>query len=76
MICISLVKWGNLQPGQGAFGHNVGGYDAGYYGYIFAPVYHGRVRDSFKKDPLGAALEKLYWDKNLLVGGSREETTT
>jgi hypothetical protein len=30
----------------------------------------------FKKGPLGAALEKLYRDKNRLVGGSREETAT
>jgi hypothetical protein len=26
-----LVKGGNLQPGQGTFGDNVGGYDAGHY---------------------------------------------
>jgi hypothetical protein len=30
----------------------------------------------FKKDPLGAALVKLYRDKNPLVGGGCEETTT
>jgi hypothetical protein len=30
----------------------------------------------FKKGPLGAALGKLYRDKNRLVGGSREETAT
>ena len=28
---ISLVKGGD-KPGQGTFGHIVGGYDAGYYG--------------------------------------------
>ena len=29
---ISLVKGGAYKPGQGAFGHIAGGYDAGYYG--------------------------------------------
>ena len=29
---ISLVKVGKPGPGQGAFGHITGGYDAGYYG--------------------------------------------
>lgn len=29
---ISLVQGGAYQPGQGTFGHIVGGYDAGYYG--------------------------------------------
>ncbi|KAJ8584101.1 hypothetical protein M405DRAFT_480812 [Rhizopogon salebrosus TDB-379] len=76
MICVSLVKGGNLQPGQGAFGHNVSGYDAGYYGYILAPVYRGRARGSFQEGSIGAALGKLYRDKNRLVGGSREETAT
>jgi hypothetical protein len=30
----------------------------------------------FKNDPLDASLRVLYWDKNPLVGGSREETAT
>lgn len=29
---ISLVQGGAYKPGQGTFGHIVGGYDAGYYG--------------------------------------------
>jgi len=34
---ISLVKGGKAQPGQGTFGHIVGGYDAGYYGWVTVP---------------------------------------
>jgi Zn-dependent oligopeptidase len=30
---VSLVKGGKLSAGQGSFGHIVGGYDAGYYGW-------------------------------------------
>jgi len=72
---ISLVKGGKAQPGQGTFGHIVGGYDAGYYGYTYSLVFAADMYATvFKKDPLDAALGKLYRDKILLVGGSREET--
>ncbi|KAJ8581437.1 hypothetical protein M405DRAFT_751798, partial [Rhizopogon salebrosus TDB-379] len=66
---ISIVKGGDLQPGQGISRHGVSGYDADYYGYsttslcLPADVY----ATFFKKDPFEA-------DKNRLVGGSREET--
>lgn len=31
---VSLVKGGRRSAGQGSFGHIVGGYDAGYYGWV------------------------------------------
>ncbi|OJA10579.1 hypothetical protein AZE42_04632 [Rhizopogon vesiculosus] len=72
---ISLVKGGKAQPGQGTFGHIVGGYDAGYYGYTYSLVFAADMYATvFKKDPLDPALGKLYRDKIILVGGSREET--
>lgn len=41
------------------------------YSLVFAADMYATV---FKKDPLDPALGKLYRDKILLVGGSREET--
>ncbi|KAH7913358.1 hypothetical protein BJ138DRAFT_1002435 [Hygrophoropsis aurantiaca] len=71
---ISLVKGGKVLPGQGTFGHIVGGYDAGYYGYTYSLVFAADMYATiFKKDPLEPAFGKLYRDKILLVGGSREE---
>jgi hypothetical protein len=36
----------------------------------------GAYATVFEKDPLGVALGKIYRDKNPLVGGSRQDTTT
>ncbi|KAL4065047.1 mitochondrial endopeptidase [Scleroderma citrinum] len=71
---ISLVKGGIPQPGQGAFGHIVGGYDAGYYGYTYSLVFAADMyRTVFKEDPLDPGRGKLYRDQILLPGGSRDE---
>jgi Zn-dependent oligopeptidase len=35
---ISLVKSRVPTPGQGSFGHLTGGYDAGYYGYVYHQI--------------------------------------
>ncbi|KAJ8589704.1 hypothetical protein M405DRAFT_817505 [Rhizopogon salebrosus TDB-379] len=53
----------NHSSGQGTFEHNIDGYDAGYYGSTYSLVL-----------AVDAALGRLYKDKILLVGGSREET--
>ncbi|KAJ6619446.1 hypothetical protein B0H10DRAFT_2025622 [Mycena sp. CBHHK59/15] len=71
---ISLVKSGKPCPGQGSFGHISGGYDAGYYGYTYSLVFATDMYSTiFKSDPLDPARGKLYRDKILRYGGSREE---
>ncbi|KAK2465233.1 hypothetical protein APHAL10511_002587 [Amanita phalloides] len=71
---ISLVKSSKQCPGQGTFGHITGGYDAGYYGYTYSLVFAADMYATiFKPDPLDPARGKLYRDKILLYGGSREE---
>ncbi|KAJ7644086.1 metallopeptidase MepB [Roridomyces roridus] len=71
---ISLVKSDKPCPGQGSFGHISGGYDAGYYGYLYSLVFAADMYSTvFKGDPLDPARGKLYRDKILKYGGSREE---
>ncbi|KAF7346236.1 Metallopeptidase MepB [Mycena sanguinolenta] len=71
---ISLVKSEKPCPGQGSFGHISGGYDAGYYGYTYSLVFASDMYSTvFKGGPLDPARGKLYRDKILKYGGSREE---
>ncbi|THH20564.1 hypothetical protein EW146_g816 [Bondarzewia mesenterica] len=72
---ISLVKGGKPGAGQGSFGHIVGGYDAGYYGYTYSLVFAADMYATvFKRDPLDPALGQRYRESILKPGGSREET--
>ncbi|KAF8415787.1 peptidase M3A/M3B, partial [Boletus edulis BED1] len=72
---ISLVQGSEDKPGQGTFGHIVGGYDAGYYGYTYSLVFAADMyaRMVFKKASLDPTLGRLYRDKILFVGGSRDD---
>jgi len=72
---ISLVKTGDkITPGQGSFGHITGGYDAGYYGYLYSQVFSADMYfEIFKPDPMSPASGKRYRDRILLPGGSRDE---
>ncbi|ETW81741.1 Metallo peptidase M3A [Heterobasidion irregulare TC 32-1] len=72
---VSLVKGGKQGAGQGSFGHIVGGYDAGYYGYTYSLVFAADMYATvFKQDPLDPALGQRYRESILKPGGSREET--
>ena len=71
---VSLVKGGKPYPGQGSFGHIVGGYDAGYYGYTYSLVFASDMYQSvFKADPLSPELGARYRKSILQPGGSRDE---
>lgn len=66
--------WGN---GQATFGHLMGGYDAGYYGYLSSQVYSTDMFHSvFKKDPMNAQEGRRYRYTVLEKGGSQDEMTT
>lgn len=67
-------NWGN---GQATFGHLIGGYDAGYYGYLSSQVYSTDMFYSvFKKDPMSKTEGRRYRHMVLEKGGSQEEMKT
>ncbi|KAL8345456.1 hypothetical protein RB601_005481 [Gaeumannomyces tritici] len=66
--------WGH---GQACFGHLIGGYDAGYYGYLSSLVYSTDMFYSvFRKDPMNGKEGRRYRHTVLEKGGSQEEMET
>ncbi|KAI9655465.1 MAG: hypothetical protein M1831_004882 [Alyxoria varia] len=66
--------WGH---GEATFGHLIGGYDAGYYGYLSSQVYSADMFFSvFKKDPLNGKEGRRYRHQVLEKGGSQDEMET
>ncbi|GMG38531.1 unnamed protein product [Ambrosiozyma monospora] len=72
---VALVSNGGVQTkGYGSFGHMMGGYASGYYGYMWSQVFAADIFYSkFKADPLNVKSGLEYRDKILSRGGSREE---
>ncbi|KAF2662657.1 zincin [Lophiostoma macrostomum CBS 122681] len=63
--------WGN---GQATFGHLIGGYDAGYYGYLSSQVYSTDMFYTvFKANPMNGEEGRRYRHTVLEKGGSKEE---
>ncbi|KXT15468.1 hypothetical protein AC579_10592 [Pseudocercospora musae] len=68
------LHWGN---GQATFGHLIGGYDAGYYGYLSSQVYSSDMFYTvFKKDPMNKQEGRRYRHTVLEKGGSQDEMLT
>jgi len=60
--------------GQTTFGHLMGGYDAGYYGYLYSLVFASDMFfTGFKQDPMNAENGRRYRKEVLSKGGSRDE---
>ncbi|KAK8105518.1 peptidase family M3 [Apiospora kogelbergensis] len=67
-------NWGS---GQATFGHLIGGYDAGYYGYLSSEVYSSDMFHTvFKKNPMDGKEGRRYRHTVLEKGGSQDEMTT
>ncbi|KAJ7288408.1 metallopeptidase MepB, partial [Mycena rebaudengoi] len=74
---INLLKFKKLSAGHGAFEHLSGDYSAGYYGYNYSLVFAADMYTTvFKDDPLDPARGKLYREKVLKYGASRDELDT
>ncbi|KAM0748837.1 metallopeptidase MepB [Meredithblackwellia eburnea MCA 4105] len=72
---ISLVTTGGeYVGGQSGFAHIAGGYEAGYYGYLYSQAFSADMFATvFEANPMDPAKGMEYRQKILQPGGSREE---
>lgn len=57
------------------FGHLMGGYDAGYYGYMWSKVYALNIVDEFKKDGMTNQTTGMKFRQEILAKGNMEDGT-
>lgn len=71
---VALVSNGGLfNTGYGSFGHIAGGYQSGYYGYLYSQVFAVDIYYTlFKDDPMNTESGIRYRDIVLKRGGSKE----
>ncbi|KAI3406409.2 PRD1 [Candida oxycetoniae] len=63
----------NPTKGYASFGHIAGGYESGYYGYLYSLVFAADIYYTlFKKDPMNTENGIRYRDIILRRGGSRD----
>ena len=68
-----LPSDGNTTKGYASFGHIAGGYESGYYGYLYSLVYTTDIYYTlFKDDPMNVENGIRYRDIILKPGGSKE----
>lgn len=69
-----LTPSSNWANGQATFGHLIGGYDAGYYGYLSSQVYSADMFYTFfKENPMDPEQGRRYRKMILEKGGSEDE---
>lgn len=67
-----LPSDGETTKGYASFGHIAGGYESGYYGYLYSLVYAADIYYSlFKDDPMNVTNGIRYRDIILKPGGSK-----
>jgi thimet oligopeptidase len=70
---ISLIPNQEGTNGVGGFGHLMGGYDAGYYGYLYSQVFSADMFSEFKeKGIFSKEVGKKYRKTVLETGGMRD----
>lgn len=71
---LTLISNGGLiSRGYGTFGHIAGGYESGYYGYLYSQVFATDIYYThFKESPMSVERGLRYRDAILKNGGSKE----
>lgn len=72
-LLTGLQRDNNVTKGYASFGHIAGGYQAGYYGYLYSQVFANDIYYTlFKKDPMNVESGLRYRDVILRRGGSKD----